>query len=383
MLLFYLCIVLLASAYFFLILYFISAWQKGKTFASGNKPSRVFVSIILPVRNEEKNIEPVLSDLLAQEYPPHLFEIITADDGSEDATAEKIHKLQAVHSNLKYLHVKNPTGKKNAVAEAVRQSAGDLIITTDADCRIGKKWLSAIASYYEEKRPAMIIGPVIFHREKSVFHKMQSLEFLSLASVTAASALSGNPLLCSGANLCYTKQAFLHAGGFSGNENIPSGDDMFLLMKFKKLFPGKIRFLKSREAIVYTLPQNSFGNFIEQRKRWTSKNHKHQDVFTSLVSWLVLLFNAAIVVLFLPAIQIKSFTALLALALLSKITIDFLFLFLTASWFNKKKLLWLYFPVQVLNLFYIPFIAIAGLLGHYNWKGRRYSAHLPKEKKHV
>lgn len=361
----------LCFTYVSLMAYFIFGWKKGKLFYSPRTQLSTFASIIIPARNEEGNITNILNDISAQDYPKHLFEIIVVDDCSEDGTVEKILNIRSSIGNLKIIHNdKNLTGKKNAINLAINQGKGELIITTDADCRMGKSWLSTLISFYEEKKPEMIIAPVCFHNEKSFFEKIQSLEFLSLTGITGASALMRNPLMCNGANIAYTKRAFLDVNGFSGNEQTPSGDDILLMIKFKKKFPEKIKYLKSKEATVFTAGPKTVSDFINQRKRWVSKNRFYSDWFVIGSSWLVLVFNLSILTLMGLSLINKGFAEILFVSFSVKLIIDFLFLFLAASFFNRKSLLWLYLPVQIMYIFYVPVISIAGLTGNFSWKGR-------------
>lgn len=363
----------LTASYFFGLAYFILKWIKEKKYHPAGKGFSTFASIIVPARNEKDNIANILNDISAQDYPPGLFEIIVVDDSSEDETFERASGLQPSILNLRLIKPGNSLpGKKNAIVQAISQSRGELIITTDADCRMGKSWLSTLVSFYEEKKPEMIIAPVCFHDEKSFFGKVQSLEFLSLGAITGASAISGIPMMANGANLAYTKRAFLKVGGFMGNEDAPSGDDILLLIKFKKKFPGKIKYLKSPEATVFTSPSATVPDFINQRKRWVSKSRFYRDAVIIGSSWLLLLFNFLIPVLLCLSMVNKGFAEILIVSFSVKFFIDFLFLFLAASFFDRKSLLWLYFPVQIMYVFYVPVISIAGLTGNFTWKGRIY-----------
>lgn len=362
---------LLLTTYSILILYFIYGWLKGKTFKKDKKPFLTQVSIIVAARNEQHSILPLLQDLTAQQYPGNLFEVIVMDDSSEDNTLSIAKELAQKHNNIRVLNCSSK-GKKEAISEGILNSQGDLIITTDADCRMSDKWLSSIVSFYELNKPEMIIAPVCLNGNEGFFEKMQSLEFLSLSGITGASALNGKPLLCSGANLAYTKKAFLAVDGFKGGGQTPSGDDMMLMIKFKKAFAGKIGYLKSEEAVVYTAPQKTVKDFFNQRKRWISKNRYYNDSFISFCAWIVLLFNGSISV-FLPlTILNKGFAEILVISFSLKLFIDFLFLFLTASFFKRKTLLWLYLPAQLLYMLYVPIASIAGFTGKFTWKGRIY-----------
>ncbi len=364
---------ILPLIYFFLILFCVINWVKGKTYLPKGSGFSTFTSILIPARNEEENICHILRDISSQNYPKNLFEIIVIDDGSKDKTVQRACEfLTSTGLNHKILQTdKNCNGKKKAIEMGINGSVGELIITTDADCRIEKNWLATIVSFYEEKKPEMIIGPVVFHDEKSVFEKMQSLEFLSLGAITGATGIAGHPLMCNGANLAYTKKGFIEVGGFEGNEQIPSGDDILLMIKFKKHFDKKVHYLKSKEAFVFTRPQRKITEFIDQRMRWVSKSRHYSDVYLTFVSWFILIFNFSIPVYSALFFMKMGFGEILMVSFSIKLFFDFLFLFLTASFFSHKSLLWLFVPVQVLYIFYVPAISIASLIGTFTWKGRQ------------
>ena len=108
--------------------------------------------------------------------------------------------------------------------------------------------------------------------------------------------------MCNGANLAYTKKAFTEVGGFTGIDNIASGDDMLLMHKIYKLYPDKVMFLKSKDAIVQTAPVNSVKDFFNQRIRWASKADKYDDKRIFVVLLLVYVVNVLLLVL--PVIAI-------------------------------------------------------------------------------
>src|SRR6202034_3873742 len=117
--------------------------------------------------------------ILAQDYPKHLTEIIFVDDHSTDRTAEIIGSYAAQGVRLLQLKEDKPLNsyKKKAIAEAIKLSTGELMVATDADCRMGSRWLSSIVGYYEKENPVMVSSPVTYFEERSLFERMQSLEF--------------------------------------------------------------------------------------------------------------------------------------------------------------------------------------------------------------
>src|SRR5690606_17033911 len=105
--------------------------------------------------------------------------------------------------------------------------------------------------------------------------------------------------------------AFLKMEGFKGNEKISSGDDVFLLQKFKK--NGlKTEFLKCLEAIVFTQPQPDITSLISQRIRWAAKTPAYKSAFAKITGLLVLLMNLLLVIsTFLVFLEIISYEPVL------------------------------------------------------------------------
>jgi len=89
------------------------------------------ISVILPVYNEEKTINQVISSLL--EKVDDLLEVIVVDDGSTDSTGVICKEAQANHSVVRYFFLPKNKGKTAALKEGIKLSIGDIVIVQDAD----------------------------------------------------------------------------------------------------------------------------------------------------------------------------------------------------------------------------------------------------------
>src|SRR5687768_7184430 len=146
MTIFYLLTFLVCGGYVILMASYITGWKQTKEWAVRPptpplKP-HTRISVIIPVRNEEKNILKILDCINKQTYPADHFEIIVVNDHSFDRTAEVISQSEI--PNLRFLSLPEPmAGKKQAIAEGIKRSRGALIVTTDADCEMGEEWISS------------------------------------------------------------------------------------------------------------------------------------------------------------------------------------------------------------------------------------------------
>ena len=379
--------ILLLILYISLIIYYRFAFSSMPLInQSTNLPTNqsTKLSIIIPARNEAANIEGCLQSILKNNYPTHLYEIIVVDDHSEDGTANIVKQYAA--QNVKLLSLSHfvthniNAYKKKAIEVAIAQATGTLIITTDADCIVPPNWLQTIASFYEQKKPAFIAAPVAIDCGWSFIQIFQSLDFMTLQGITAAVVHKKQMTMCNGANMAYERSAFYEVGGFTGIDNIASGDDMLLMHKIFKHYPNRVLYLKSKEAIVKTAAVNTINQFFNQRIRWASKADKYDDKRILPVLFLVYFFNVAMFVMPIVAIfnnvQYSMFNVQYTMLgvwvwmFTFKIIIELFFLYPVAVFFCKKPLLW-FFPF--LQPFHICYTIVAGWLGKfgtYTWKAR-------------
>jgi cellulose synthase/poly-beta-1,6-N-acetylglucosamine synthase-like glycosyltransferase len=371
----------MAITYVFSILFFGYGWLKTPQHIEINDELSIKVTVIIAARNEEYNIAMCLRALVNQSYPTTNMEVIVVDDNSEDTTAKHIQRFCDQYHFVKLISLNGSAGefgKKKAIQKAIAQSTGEVIVTTDADCVMDMDWLRLLISFQTRTNAQLVAGPVCFHREKTVFEKMQSLEFMALIASTAGAMHFNKAILCNGANLMYTRKAYEEVNGFEGIDSGPSGDDVLLMYKIKKRFPGRLKFLKNEDAIVYTKAKKDVNAFLHQRRRWASKKFSQLNAETIALSSVIYGFNLLLIAL--PLIYLLSppktcpamcFLKTWLLVFSIKCIIDFLLLFLAANFFKKKKWLILFIPEQLIYIPYVVYTGLSGMIGKYDWKGRK------------
>ena len=176
------------------------------------------ISVVIAARNEEKNIQSLVESLYQQTYSRQLFQVIIIDDHSTDNTWQILCNIHYPDLGLTTVQLAIPeeerkdirSFKKMAIAKGIGMARGGLIVTTDADCRFHPDWLLTIASFYENKQAKFIAAPVVMEHRKGLPALFQSLDFISLQGITAASVFRRFHSMCNCANLAYEKEA-LHA----------------------------------------------------------------------------------------------------------------------------------------------------------------------------
>lgn len=364
---------ILLIPYAILLLLYRRWWGKLKTTTVPDSfTATTTFTILIPARNEEQNIGGCLQSIEQLNYPKELLQVIVIDDFSDDRTVGVVKQFPGVQViELKdQLKEKINSYKKKAIEVGVEKATGHYIVTTDADCTVPVNWLRNFAYIIQQKPTVFIAAPVAMKEESSAIKLFQSLDFLSLQGITAASVGAGFHSMCNGANLCYSKEAFYKVDGFKGVDHIASGDDMLLMHKLYKQFPNEVHYCKAADSIVLTNPVDTIAEFFRQRIRWASKADKYDDKRIFSVLLLVYLLNAFLLILFIAACFNSSLWILLVNSLLFKTAVELIFLLPVAGFF-KKELLLLWFPIA--QPFHILYTVVAGWLGKfgkYEWKGR-------------
>jgi biofilm PGA synthesis N-glycosyltransferase PgaC len=374
MIIFWIISLIIFLLYSIRVFRYLAGWRRTAEFLPPDYSPDINVSIIVPFRNEEDNIIDLLNDLANQDYPVQLFEVLLIDDHSEDSTARIVKDYCRDKSNFKLIQLPdNIFGKKAAIKSGIENSAGDLIITTDADCRTGRNWIYTVTSFYiHSSKPKMIIGLVDLLPQASFFMVFQQLEFLSLIGTGAGAAGISRPIYCNGANFIYEKELY-NKYKDPLNGTYVSGDDTLFMLKAKKEHVNDIKLLKSRDAIVYTRAQNTFRGLIRQRIRWTSKAKYYRDydiIYTSIVVFALNVSVSISLVLMFSGHHWLIYPFLFTM----KSVVDFILLNSILGFFNKKNLLKYLIICQLIYPIYILFTGIAGNISGYRWKNRKYAS---------
>ena len=116
------------------------------------------LSVLIPVRNEEKNIGNLLGSLASLPYGK--AEIIVCDDGSTDNTADVVQACSKVDPRVRYVQAKELppgwTGKNHACHILAGEASNDYLLFLDADVTVGEDLLRRAVSYAGRHRLALL-----------------------------------------------------------------------------------------------------------------------------------------------------------------------------------------------------------------------------------
>jgi cellulose synthase/poly-beta-1,6-N-acetylglucosamine synthase-like glycosyltransferase len=369
------CLLAITAGYALLLLYVTYSWLTLYEVALPYTLTPVKVSVLVPARNEEHTLAALLRDLSQQQYPVHNLEIIVIDDSSTDSTLAVAHEQADLATvPIKVISLKG-TGlysKKQALAKGVAIASGELILTTDADCRVQEGWVNAFVSAYQSSGADLLCGPVVLEGDDSLFANMQSIEFASLIGTGGVCISKGWPAMGNGANLAFSKKAYVKAGGYEGTYHIASGDDEHLMQKVYA-DGGKIAFVKSRAAVVQTEVKPNWQAFAEQRKRWAGKWKYNTNVNTILLALAVFCFHLGFIVLALATLGGYIPAGVFSLILLTKALAEGLLLWTVLKSTGGKFSIKAFLLLQLVHSIYVVYIGLlVNISKSYIWKDRQF-----------
>lgn len=137
-----------------------------------------FVSVLIPMHNEEQVLEYVLDALLECNYDKNRFEIIPINDNSSDATGDMLVQYQRQHAIIKPLHrYSEERGKPASLNDAMKLAKGEIIVVFDSDYRPGKDLLRQLALAFKDPEVGAVMGRVIpYNSTKNWLTRLLSLE---------------------------------------------------------------------------------------------------------------------------------------------------------------------------------------------------------------
>jgi len=240
--------------------------------------SKCSVSVIIAARNEEKNIPIVLEHLTQQEYPEDKYEIIIANDGSEDGTDIIISNFMEIDNRIKHIKIENPPSnwspKKWALNQAVSRAEGEILLFTDADCTMKSNWIRSMIKPFKVDTVGLVVGPSPLEKGGGMWSKLMLMDSLGQDALAAGGIARNLPLTCSGRNLAIRRSVFNGVNGYESIEKYFSGDDDLMLHKIAT--EGyQITFMLSHHAEVISPPPQSIKAFYDQRLRFASKGKSY------------------------------------------------------------------------------------------------------------
>lgn len=234
------------------------------------------VSFGVPSKNEEENIKETIMRIAESDYPKDKFDIIAVNDGSTDNTLREMldakKEAEKIGVSVKVVDWKINKGKRDGMAECVKQSGSEIIIFIDSDSFVEKNTAKELVKYFADQNVAAVAGHAyVANADQNALTKMQAVRYYVAFKVyKAAEALFGAVTCCSGCCSAYRKkyideiidpwlnQMFLGVKCTYGDDR--SLTNFLLKNGHKALFAD--------DAIAHTFVPDTFKKFMRQQFRW-------------------------------------------------------------------------------------------------------------------
>jgi hyaluronan synthase len=233
------------------------------------------VSFVVPAKNEEDNIAETLKRFGEVEYPMEKVEVIAINDGSTDATLDRMQAAaEALRTKIRRVEVVNfeqNRGKRYGMATGAMRATHDIVIFIDSDSFVEPSSVRHLVKYFSIPDVGAVSGHTdVYNADTNLLTRMQALRYyIAFKVYKAAESAFGNVTCCPGCCSAYRRSylmefldEWLHQT-FFGKE-CTFGDDRsltnFMIRKHAAAY--------SSEAKAFTVVPDTFGKYVRQQQRW-------------------------------------------------------------------------------------------------------------------
>lgn len=252
---------------------------------TGHRPS---ISVIVPAFNEQDGIVGTIESCVRARYPDGLVEVVVVNDGSTDATWERILEAKRRWPEIHVVHLGANYGKRGAMAEGIRRSSGDILVFVDSDSYLNPDALEKIAAPFANGKVGAVVGHAeVKNRADSWLTRMQQVRYYSAFRVIKGteSVLSGTVTCASGCCAAYRRDLvvpLLEDWEFQTFLGRPAtfGDDRALTNRILR----NHRVVYQSSARADTVAPQALRVFLRQQLRW-KKSWLRENLYIVRYFW--------------------------------------------------------------------------------------------------
>ena len=245
------------------------------------------VSMIIAVKNEEKDIERTIDHCFRSAYPKHLVEVIVVDDGSTDGTWEALTKAHKKYSRLRLFRFGRNKGKRHAMALGAIKAHGEVLLYVDSDSFAEPESVYRIVQPLADPTIGAVAGSIqIIVNPRHILSKMERVRYyLSHRIFKACESLFGTVTCCPGAFSAYRRSAVLAVLPAWLNQTFMGsratfGDDRSLTNRIL----SKYHVVFHHDAVCWTYAPETWSKFFRQQIRW-KKSWSRETLIAGKMMW--------------------------------------------------------------------------------------------------
>ena len=337
------------------------------------------IAVLIAMRNEEEYIEGCLASLKSQDYPKEKYNVYILNDRSTDKSPQTAERFLEYNENFHLINITEDRhglkGKMNVLAQALEQIDCEWVLVTDADCILPESWIRGYAGCFSDDT-AMLGGLTMLEplpeirqakEQKSLFGKIQALDWLFIQTIASASSFAGKPISILGNNLAFRLDAYKQVGGYE-KIGFSVTEDFALMQAFEKNLDKQISYVTDPENAVFSYPNKTFKEFFQQRWRWVSGG-KSASVWSYFVTGLSITAHLFMLLVFI--FQQWHLMAAAGIGLI--IGIDYYILNRQLKKLNMERLKKYFLHFELFHLIYLLVFAVFYFIPKkVSWKGREF-----------
>lgn len=325
------------------------------------------VTVLVCARNEEACISDCLDSLAALDYPDEKLHILIVDDRSTDRTGEILKtwcgKLQHLETLPITTDVEGARGKVNALIQGMDRVKGEIVLMTDADCKVPSQWVREHVRWYDSDTG--MVSSMTSLEISSVFSGAHCLEMVQVLAMSMAGINYNIPVSVIGNNLSVRKQAYDELGGYR-KIDFSITEDLALFQAVWHSGKWKAKFKANNDISVLTEPPADFKTWWRQKHRWVAGGKA-----IGIPGWVIILLGYIGVLLMVAAPFVLEPAAMWC-ALGLKFGIDLAVLVPTFISIGRPLRLFFFPFYQVYLFFFLMCIPILYFQKNVRWKERVY-----------
>lgn len=247
--------------------------EKMRRNADGLTGDVPLVTVLIPAHNEEEVIVETVQSALDADYAN--LQIVVVNDGSTDNTEDLLDKHFSSNDRVKIIHQAN-RGKPGALARALTEALGEIVVTIDADTAIEPDAVSKLVRHFKDPKVGAVAGNIKVGNRSKWLTRWQALEYITSQNLEKrAFDLLNCITVVPGALGAWRVDALRTAGGFS-TDTVAEDADLTIAIRRAGWRVGY-----DEEAIACTQAPETAGALVRQRFRWTfgtlQSVWKHRD----------------------------------------------------------------------------------------------------------
>ncbi len=266
-------------------------WLRYKPRTADTQDERTlpFVSVIVPALNEEDLIRKSIDSIFASNYPKDRLEVIAVNDGSSDMTLFGMLSAKRVYGeSLKVISFRSNLGKRRALYSGVKVARGEIVVTVDADSKIGRSAIrNLVLPLIEDPRVGAVGGRVaVLNERQNLLTRMLAIRYaISFDFGRAYQSVYGTVFVCPGALTAYRKSVlgsfvrdWVHQR-FLNTQCLHGEDRSLTTYILRNGYQTKYQ----SNAVVYTKVPVTFRQMNRMHVRWTRSYLRESIVFAGFM----------------------------------------------------------------------------------------------------